>query len=230
MGQNLEDNEGCLGLLMRLFDISPDRPAVAELPYRLRDDFLSPAELSFYHVLLAAAGQTLTVCPKVNLSDVLFVSRPDQYQAARNRIDRKHVDFLLCDRRTMRPLAGIELDDASHAREDRQARDAFVQEVFAAANLPLLRFPVQRTYDPNEVAARLTKALATESPAAAPPQDAAAAAAAAPSQDAAAAPSQDAAAPVCPKCGISLVIRNGRYGQFYGCANYPRCRQTAQVP
>lgn len=27
----------------------------------------------------------------------------------------------------------------------------------------------------------------------------------------------------CPRCGGSLVLRNGKYGQFYGCSNYPRC-------
>ena len=27
----------------------------------------------------------------------------------------------------------------------------------------------------------------------------------------------------CPLCGGTLVLRNGRYGQFYGCSNYPRC-------
>ena len=28
----------------------------------------------------------------------------------------------------------------------------------------------------------------------------------------------------CPRCGGTLVLRTGRYGQFYGCSNYPRCR------
>lgn len=27
----------------------------------------------------------------------------------------------------------------------------------------------------------------------------------------------------CPRCGGELVLRNGRYGSFYGCSNYPRC-------
>lgn len=27
----------------------------------------------------------------------------------------------------------------------------------------------------------------------------------------------------CPLCGGLLVLRNGRYGRFYGCSNYPRC-------
>ena len=31
---------------------------------------------------------------------------------------------------------------------------------------------------------------------------------------------------ICPKCNGSLVIRNGSYGKFYGCSNYPNCRFT----
>ncbi len=30
----------------------------------------------------------------------------------------------------------------------------------------------------------------------------------------------------CPRCGGELVKRNGRYGPFYGCGNYPLCRYT----
>lgn len=30
----------------------------------------------------------------------------------------------------------------------------------------------------------------------------------------------------CPVCGGNLVLRNGKYGTFYGCSNYPRCRYT----
>lgn len=31
---------------------------------------------------------------------------------------------------------------------------------------------------------------------------------------------------VCPECGGHLVERKGRYGRFYGCSNYPKCRYT----
>ena len=34
---------------------------------------------------------------------------------------------------------------------------------------------------------------------------------------------------MCPKCGGTLVLRNGKYGKFYGCSNYPKCRYTAPV-
>ena len=29
---------------------------------------------------------------------------------------------------------------------------------------------------------------------------------------------------ICPKCNGDLVPRNGRYGSFYGCSNYPKCK------
>lgn len=32
----------------------------------------------------------------------------------------------------------------------------------------------------------------------------------------------------CPKCGGELVIRNGKYGTFMGCSNFPKCRYIAK--
>lgn len=31
---------------------------------------------------------------------------------------------------------------------------------------------------------------------------------------------------ICPRCGASLIIREGKYGPFYGCTNYPKCTFT----
>ena len=33
----------------------------------------------------------------------------------------------------------------------------------------------------------------------------------------------------CPKCGGDLIIRNGKYGKFYGCSNYPSCKYTKKM-
>lgn len=55
----------------------------------------------------------------------------------------------------MRPLVGIELDDKSHERLDRKARDEFVDQVFAAAKLPLVHVSAKRTYAVLELAAQL---------------------------------------------------------------------------
>jgi DNA topoisomerase-1 len=34
----------------------------------------------------------------------------------------------------------------------------------------------------------------------------------------------------CEECGQPMVIRSGRRGKFLGCSNYPKCRNTAEVP
>ena len=31
---------------------------------------------------------------------------------------------------------------------------------------------------------------------------------------------------ICPKCGGKLVKRSGKYGEFIGCSNYPKCKYT----
>lgn len=33
----------------------------------------------------------------------------------------------------------------------------------------------------------------------------------------------------CPQCGGGLVKRKGRYGEFWGCSSFPRCRYTRNV-
>jgi len=199
--------------------MEPELSAPGPLHYRVRDDFLSAAELSFYHVLRILVGDNAVVQSKVGLADIFFVSRPNENQAARARIAQKHVDFLLCHPKTLVPMAGIELDDSSHAREDRQERDEFVNRVFAAANLPLLRFPVKRAYHTGEVALRLAPYLGNE-----PANAVEVGATSAPPVA-----SGESAAPLCPKCGITMVLRTATRGdrrgaQFYGCRNYPQCR------
>lgn len=29
---------------------------------------------------------------------------------------------------------------------------------------------------------------------------------------------------ICPRCGGKLTLRNGKYGEFWGCSNYPKCK------
>jgi hypothetical protein len=184
------------------------------LPYRLKDRFFSRAEASFFRVLQLALPDGVIVCPKVNLHDIIW-SPPYDY-TARNRIDRKHVDFVLADAETLQPLCGIELDDSSHQRPDRQERDRFVERVFAAAGLPLVRVPVRAGYNAAELAATLREAIGEGDEGG--QQVSLSAAAAAP--------------PTCPRCRTDMVVRTARSGanagqKFYGCPNYPRCRNIA---
>ncbi len=189
----------------------------------MRDDFLSPAEFSFYKVFSSIYGTKLTVQSKVRLADVFFVHRPNENYNYFNRIAQKHLDFLICDSVTMKPLLGVELDDASHQREDRQERDEFLEEVWKVAGLPLLRIPVKREYSTREIAERVDPIL----------NDKACVVTTTSSQ--LEVDQQINAVPICPKCGIPMVLRTASQGdhkgqQFYGCQNYPRCREVKPLP
>ena len=206
MSDTENEKQGCLSLIGRLFGGGNKRSSRSQaLPYRLRDDFLSPAEFSFYRVLAAAIGDQVFVAPKVRLSDVFFVPRGKNSYAHQNRINQKHVHFLLCDRETMKPLAGIELDDSSHRQTKRMERDLLVNRAFEAAGLPLERVNVKRAYTSQEIG-RSSSAISLK-PVSAAPQVERSTAARVPS---------NCAAPICPKCGVPMVIRTVKQANIRG--------------
>ncbi len=201
-----------------LSDKHDDKQSVAQqvYPYFVRDDFLSRAEMSFYLILKNAVSEWALVCPKVSLGDLFYAKSQDNslHRTLTNKIDRKHVDFLLCDPKTVRPILGIELDDKSHQRSDRQARDEFVQEVFAAANLPLARIPVHQAYATAQLNALLRQQAGLSDPV---------------SQSKIEPVEPVVTTPCCPKCGTEMVLRTAKTGanaggRFWGCPDYPRCR------
>ena len=213
-GKIMSDNLGCFGIIMKFFGQIQD----VSYPYRTRDDFLSEAERSFYHVLKSAVGNTFAICSKVSLKEFVFTNCSDKKSRTvyQNKINLKHVDFLLCEPASMKPVMAIELDDSSHKREDRIKRDYFMNKLFETIGLPLVRFETKKFYKLAEVVEKISvmpqldqqkeeastaSMLVEESP------------------------------PVCPKCGIPMVKRIAQKGEragktFYGCSNYPKCKEV----
>lgn len=212
---------GCLGMLLRLIGIDiAGWQAQPRLPYRVRTDFLTAAELNFFHALRSAVGETWVITAKVNLRDIFRIeSDAAAEQSHRNRIDRKHVDFLLCDPATMQPRIGVELDDSSHRRPDRAERDVFVNDVFRSADLPLVRVPAARSYAVADLRQQLHDAAKTSA------------------RGAAVAVSTLVASdepPVCPRCQSVMQRRTARKGPnagqpFWGCSQYPKCDGVRSV-
>lgn len=124
--------------------------------YRPRREFFWWSEAAFYRVLVEAVSGRFVVFPKVRLLDICDV--PSRDYSAQNRIDKKHIDFLLCDRETFRPAMAIELDGSSHQRRDRADSDAFKDELFGMMGIPLLRFRAQH-HDAVDVRQRIERAI-----------------------------------------------------------------------
>lgn len=180
------------------------------LPYRLREPFLSSTELALFRLLTELMGKRYSVCPKVALNDVFYIVRPNENVHFFNKLFRKHIDFLLCDRQTLVPAFGVEIVRPISKGEARES-DKFLQELFANAGLPLVHVPSGETYEPSYVITlfqlAVTKVNGTASLRVERPTD---------------------FVPNCPVCGKMMVLRFERNGsgigkKYYGCMDSPRC-------
>ncbi len=158
-----------LGYLNFLGEDNSSSSKALSADYRVRDAVLSPAERSFLaalHEALGVSGRTgnVVLFPSVRLAEVLSVDSSESgnrsaWRSAFNRVSSKQADFVLCDSATTRPLLVIELDDKSHARSDRRARDAFVDKACESAGLPILHVTAAATYDTRMLAAKVVEKL-----------------------------------------------------------------------
>lgn len=141
--------------------------------YALREAILTKAERSFLGALEQALPDGVGLLAKVRLGDIFQPRKglsPSERTKASNRINSKHVDFLLVRTSDLVAVAGVELDDKSHQRSARQKRDEFVDEVFRSCGLPLLHVPAQASYSVAELKTSLAQLLQASASAAAPVQ------------------------------------------------------------
>jgi len=186
------------------------------LPYRLRETFLSTPELALLHVLQSMAGRHYVICPKVSLNDIFYIVRPNENVHFFNKFFRKHVDFLLCDLNTLKPVFGIDLVKPVAKTETREA-DQFMEDLFLSAGLPLIHVPSSERYSENDLAELFQLAIMKV-------KDSAPLRATAKSDS----------VPMCPVCGKMMVLRIQRNGlgaarKYYGCMDSPKCNGVVEI-
>lgn len=196
--------------------------------YQKTESLFTPAERAFLPILEKALGDQYRVFGKVRLADIIEVHRgldKSARQSARNKVQSKHVDFVICDAASLAIRAAVELDDKSHARQDRKERDQFVDELSFAVGLPLIHVPVRSGYSLESLRAQLAPILVPEA--------------------AIATESRQDSAPVlrqlaqsveghCPKCNSALVRKTATRGEhtgksFLACSAYPACRYMQPI-
>jgi very-short-patch-repair endonuclease len=198
------------------------------------------AERSFLGVLEQALDGRYRVFGKVRLGDIIKTAKGldvGKRVTALNKINQKHVDFVVCTASGLALVGVIELDDQSHGREDRTGRDIFVDKALAKAGIPLLRFPAKKGYSIQEVRTRLAEMMSgdTKSGVVSVAQEAIA-----PVKPVFVAILEGksaqpvSAAPVCPKCSAVMVKRQAMKGSnagkyFWACSTFPMCRQVKEA-
>lgn len=138
-----------------------------EMSYEVREELFSAAERSFFGVLEQAVEGQYRILGKVRLGDLIQPAKGysrSQCTGAWNRINQKHVDFVLCQPETLKPVVAVELDDSSHQRKDRSERDDFVDQALASAGVSMVRFAVRNGYAVAEVKAALSSEVDDRDP------------------------------------------------------------------
>lgn len=129
-------------------------PRANESVYKRKSRYISRAEWEFLQVLRNILGNRYEVCVQAPL--VAVVDKAGS--AFRNELFRV-IDYLVVHPVSYEPLLLIELNDASHERADRRARDQKVAEICAAAKMPLIAFTAAQSHDVAEVRKAIFKAL-----------------------------------------------------------------------
>ena len=127
---------------------------IAKSPFLITNSLLTKAEMNFYKVLKDIIdNEKQIICPKVRMIDVLWTKtyRVENKLTFINKVNRKHFDFVVCDKETLKPLMAIELDDKSHEEEARRERDEFVDALFIGLKFKVVHIPVQYSYNINEL-------------------------------------------------------------------------------
>ncbi|WKZ49343.1 MAG: DUF2726 domain-containing protein [Anaerolineales bacterium] len=186
------------------------------LPYRLRERFMSAPELALFRSLQNMAGKHYVVCPKVALNDIFYIVRPNENVHFFNKIFRKHVDFLLCDPKSLQPVFGIELVKPVGKSEAREA-DQFLEDLFLSAGLPLVHVMSSENYSEGDLAELFQLAILKVK-----------------QTRPLRATGRSDSVPHCPICGKMMVLRMHRTGsdkgkRYYGCMDNPKCSGTVRI-
>lgn len=130
-------------------------------PYTLNKRIFSPKEGYFYRDVRPIADKLgLIVFTKMRLADLLEVPKGTKdYTKWFNRIKAKHIDFIFVDKEYHIRLL-VEVDDPTHNRPDRQARDEAVDEMFRQVGLEVLHLRAWgKQYGAEDLETIITNAL-----------------------------------------------------------------------
>ena len=109
--------------------------------FEIRERFLSDDELRCYRVLSEAVASGTIVCPKPRVLETLRVLNAHEHLEDALRVDRKHIDFLLCSDSSGHPLCAVQIDWWNEERQEVRPREQILAQAFERANFPVMYVP-----------------------------------------------------------------------------------------
>ena len=147
----------CLGLLIYVIRRG------TRMAYYALDALLTQSELRFYQTLKQSVPDNAAIMMKVRMADIINCDDKDWHRGWGPKISAKHIDFVLIDPISTAVLLAIELDDSTHKTHGKRIeRDVFVNKAFAVSKVPLLRIPVQKQYNREELSTLILQSIGSD--------------------------------------------------------------------
>lgn len=130
-------------------------------PFDSKKSVFTPAEKNFQNLVEQAMGTQYRVINRVKLADIVTIRNgvsDRASQSAVNNAEGKYLDFVICDRNTMKLLGAIDLVDTK-GKGYKIKKDWFVSGALEAASIPHLRIKVKANYTLDEIRACINSRL-----------------------------------------------------------------------
>ncbi len=130
-------------------------------PFDRKNSIFTPAEKNFQNLVEQAMGSKYRIINRVKLSDVVTIRSGVSSRASQSAVtnaDNKYLDFVVCDRETMKLLGAIDLVD-TQGKGYKIKKDWFVSGALEAASIPHIRIKVKATYTADEIRACINSRL-----------------------------------------------------------------------
>lgn len=124
-------------------------------PFERKAAIFTPAEKNFQNLVEQAMGSQYRIINRVKLSDIVTIRNGISNRAgqtAANNANSKYLDFIICDRNSMKLLGAVDLVDTK-GKGYKVKKDWFVSGALEAAAIPHIRIKVKANYTIDEIRA-----------------------------------------------------------------------------
>ncbi|MCA9373355.1 DUF2726 domain-containing protein [Candidatus Woesebacteria bacterium] len=120
-----------------LINLISDKQSQNNFPYTKKESVMTPSEQKYFRKLEQQHAQTHFIFCQVALGRIINTTDQKNFYTYWNKINKKSIDFVLVDKRTLQTVKLIELNDYSHNSLKRKQRDEYLQKICEAAGVEL---------------------------------------------------------------------------------------------
>lgn len=185
-----------------------------DTPYRIRDVVFTDSEKKLMTLLIKKFSGRYFVMPKLPFSELFRVNKPNENILFVQKLGGKTVDFVLFSQESFVPVAAIELDDPKQRQHAIGSK--LIDEICTQLGFPIVH--ITRSLDLDQIEwDMISKEIEAYEKTHASGES----------------PSIEFS-PICPNCGITMVLRFDHEGpikgqKYYGCLNFPECENKIAI-